>query len=186
LPILERGARRAETPEEAARDAEALITMVATSEAVEEVLFGSDGAASAMAAGSTLIEMSTVGPDAVRQLASRLPEDASILDAPVLGSVSAARDGTLTIFVGGPADLCARWLPVLEALGAPRRLGELGAGASMKLVVNSTLMVMMTGLGEALALADALGLDQGSVLDVLSDSPMGVTAKGKRSRLETG
>ena len=84
--LVERGARRAETPEEAARDAEALITMLATSEAVEEVLFGSDGAASTMAPGSTLIEMSTVGPDAVRQLAARLPGDASILDARVLGA----------------------------------------------------------------------------------------------------
>src|SRR5439155_10813187 len=165
---------------------QALFTMLATSEAVEEVLFGPRGAASAMAPGSTLIEMSTIGPDAVRHVAAELPGNVSMLDAPVLGSVGAATDGSLAIFVGGPADLCARWLPVLEALGAPRRSGDLGAGAAMKLVANSTLMVVMSALGEALALADSLGLDQGSVLDVLSDSPIGVAARGKRSRLETG
>jgi 3-hydroxyisobutyrate dehydrogenase-like beta-hydroxyacid dehydrogenase len=185
-PLVQRGARRAETPADAVRAVEAAITMLATPDAVDEVLFGPSGAAEAMVPGSTLIEMSTIGPDAVREISGRLPRGVGMLDAPVLGSVREASEGSLRMFVGGPEDLCARWLPILEALGSPRRLGDLGAGAAMKLVANSTLMVLMTGLGEALALADALGLDQGVVLDVLSDSALGVTARGKRSRLETG
>jgi 3-hydroxyisobutyrate dehydrogenase-like beta-hydroxyacid dehydrogenase len=185
-PLVERGASRAESPAAAATGAEAVITMLATPEAAEEVLFGDRGAVSAMERGATLIEMSTIGPDAARAIASRLPESAGMLDAPVLGSTSEAEQGRLKVFVGGPEYLCARWFPVLEAFGAPRRIGELGAGAAMKLVANSTLMVLMSGLGEALALADGLGLDQGAVLDVLSDSPIGVTAKSKRARLETG
>src|SRR5207302_3057643 len=136
--------------------------------------------------GSTAVEMSTIGPDAVRSVASRLPPGLDMLDAPVLGSIREATDGALRVFLGGPEETCRRWVPVLEALGAVRRFGELGAGAAMKVVANSTLMALMTGLGEALALADALGLEPGAVLDVLSDSAIGVTARGKRSRIETG
>jgi 3-hydroxyisobutyrate dehydrogenase-like beta-hydroxyacid dehydrogenase len=69
-------------------------------------------------------------------------------------------------------------------MGTPRLLGPLGSGASMKLVVNSTLMALMSALAEALALADALGLDTGDVLDVLADSPIGAPARGKRPNIE--
>jgi 3-hydroxyisobutyrate dehydrogenase len=160
--------------------------MLATPEALQAVVLGSAGAATAMGDGATLIDMSTVGPEAARKLAERLPSGVSILDAPVLGSVPQAEDGSLKVFVGGSQELFDRWRPVLAALGSPMRLGPLGAGASMKLVVNSTLGALMTGLGEALALADALGLDQKRTLDVLADSQMGVTARSKRQRIEDG
>lgn len=185
-PVVERGAAPAHLPAEAARGAEGVFTMLANADAVQDVLFGEDGAAAVMGSGSTLVEMSTIGPDAVGSLAVRLPAGVGMLDAPVLGSVREATEGALKVFVGGSEEACRRWLPVLEALGSVRRIGELGSGASMKLVANSTLMALMTALGEALALADALGLDQGAVLDVLSDSAIGVAARGKRSRIETG
>jgi len=119
-------------------------------------------------------------------MAGRLPDGVRLLDAPVLGSVPQATAGELKIFVGGPQVAFDQVRIVLEAMGTPRRLGELGAGAAMKLVVNSTLGALMTGLGEALALGDALGLDTATVLDVLADSPIGVPAKGKRSMIESG
>ncbi|MGH9281669.1 MAG: NAD(P)-dependent oxidoreductase, partial [Acidimicrobiales bacterium] len=166
--------------------AEAVVTMVATPDALDEVLFGPAGAADQLSAGAALIDMSTVGPAAVAAVSTRLPEGVAMLDVPVLGSVSAAADGTLKLFAGGNAADVERWRPVLERLGPVRHVGPLGSGAAMKLVANATLGTLMTGLGEALALADALGLDQASTLEVLSDSPIGVTAKGKRSRLESG
>ncbi len=144
--------------------------MLATPEAVEHVVLGADGVVNGLAPGSTLIEMSTIGPAAVARIAEGLPEGIGLLDAPVLGSVRQATEGSLKIFVGGEAELYKRWLPVLERLGAPRHLGPQGAGASMKLVANVCLGVLMTGLGEALALASALGLEQSDVLDVLADS----------------
>jgi 3-hydroxyisobutyrate dehydrogenase-like beta-hydroxyacid dehydrogenase len=182
-PLVERGARRASSPAEAARGAEAVITMLATPDAVRQVL---SDAGAGLAPGATIIEMSTIGPDAVREVRDRLPEGAEMLDAPVLGSVPQATDGTLAIFVGGPDDAYRRWTPVLEELGRPRHVGPSGSGAAMKLVANSTLGAIQAALGEALALADALGLDQSAVLDVLSESPIGATVKSKRERIESG
>jgi 3-hydroxyisobutyrate dehydrogenase-like beta-hydroxyacid dehydrogenase len=184
-PVVERGANAASTPAEAAEGADAVLTMLATPEAVEEVIFGPDGLVNGMAEGATLIEMSTIGPTAVRRIRERLPAGVGMLDAPVLGSIPEATEGRLKVFVGGDGALLERWRPVLERLGTLRPVGALGAGASMKLVTNLCLGVLMTGLGEALALAKAFDLDQPDVLDVLSGSPIGVTARSKRSRIES-
>ncbi len=187
--LVERGARQAASPAEAASGADAVFTMVSTPDALETVVFGTgnsgDGLAAGLKTGATLVEMSTVGPDVVRAVAQRLPRGVSLLDAPVLGSIPQAEEGSLKVFVGGPDDLFERWRPVLERFGKPVHLGPLGTGAAMKLVANSTLGALMSALAEALALADALGLDEGLVLDALSDSPIGRTAKSKRERIQT-
>ena len=179
--LLDAGATEAASPAEAAAGAEVVVTMLADPAAVEDVVLGAG-----LGAGTTLIEMSTIGPDAVRSLAALLPERVDVLDAPVLGSIPQATEGTLKIFVGGDAEVFDRLRPVLEPMGTPRHLGPLGAGAAMKLVANSTLGALMTGLAEALALADGLGLVEADVLDILSESPIGVTAKGKRPLIESG
>lgn len=179
--LVDAGATEASSPAEAAAGAEVVITMLADPAAVDDVVSGAG-----LRSGTTLIEMSTIGPDAVRSLAARLPEGVDVLDAPVLGSIPQATEGTLKIFVGGDAGVFERRRPVLEAMGTPRHLGPLGAGAAMKLVANSTLGALMTGLAEALALADGLGLEESDVLDILSESPIGVTAKGKRPLIESG
>lgn len=179
--LLDAGATEAGSPAEAAAAAEVVVTMLADPAAVEAVVSSAD-----LRAGTTLVEMSTIGPDAVRSLAAGLPEGVDVLDAPVLGSIPQATEGTLKIFVGGNPEVFERRRPVLEAMGTPRHLGPLGAGAAMKLVANSTLGALMTGLAEALALADGLGLAEADVLDILSESPIGVTAKGKRPLIESG
>jgi 3-hydroxyisobutyrate dehydrogenase-like beta-hydroxyacid dehydrogenase len=179
--LIDAGATEAGSPAEAGAGADVVVTMLADPAAVEDVVLGAD-----LRAGTTLIEMSTIGPDAVRSLAARLPEGVDVLDAPVLGSIPQATEGTLKIFVGGDAEVVERWRPVLEAMGTPRHLGPLGAGAAMKLVANSTLGALMSGLAEALALADGLRLEEADVLDILSESPIGVTAKGKRPLIESG
>jgi 3-hydroxyisobutyrate dehydrogenase-like beta-hydroxyacid dehydrogenase len=185
-PLVEMGARLATSPGDASRGAEATITMVADPGALEDVVLGRDGAFHGLGEGSALIEMSTVGPDEVRSLAGRLPGGVELLDAPVLGTVPQATDGSLKIFVGGSDDGFERWRPVLEPLGTPMYIGPLGAGASMKLVANSTLGALMSGLGEALSLAEGLGLETSAVLDILADSAIGVTARSKRELIETG
>lgn len=177
------GARVAASPAEAARDADAVITMLATPEALREVLAG--GLAASLE-GRTLIEMSTVGPQTIREIAELVPDGTELVDAPVLGSVPQAEEGRLKVFVGGSPESFERWSPVLAALGTPLHVGPPAAGASMKLVANSTLGALMTALGEALALGDALGLEQGQVLDVLEESPIGVTVRSKRDKIESG
>jgi len=99
-PLVERGARRAGSPAEAARGAEGAFTMLADAAAVEDVLFGPAGVAEAIEPGSTVVEMSTIGPDAVRSIAARLPSGVDMLDAPVLGSIREATEGALKVFVG--------------------------------------------------------------------------------------
>ena len=185
-PLVERGAKQAGSPAEAAASADVAVTMLTNSDALESVVFGDEGLASGLSAPATVVEMSTVGPDAVRELVSRLPDGVDVLDAPVLGSVPQATEGTLKIFVGGEKDVFERCRPVLEAMGSPRFLGPLGSGAAMKLVANSTLGALMCGLAEALALADALGLDETAVLDILSESAIGATTKSKRKFVESG
>lgn len=184
--LVERGARLARTPAEAATGADAVITMLATPEALDSVVFGDDGIATGMTDGTTLVEMSTVGPAAVRGLVARVPPGVDVLDAPVLGSVRQATDGDLKIFVGGDSAVLDRHRQLLERMGRVTHLGPIGAGASMKLVANSVLGALMTGLAEALALADSFGLDHTAVLDLLAESPIGATVKSKRANIESG
>ncbi len=180
-PLVDAGATEASTPAEAAAGADFVVTMLADPAALDAVVIAAD-----LRPGTTLVEMSTVGPDAVRSLAGRLVVGVDVLDAPVLGSIPQATEGTLKIFAGGDPAVFERCRPVLEAMGTPRHLGPLGAGAAMKLVANSTLGALMTGLAEAMALADGLGLDEAAVLDILVESPIGVTAKSKRALIERG
>jgi 3-hydroxyisobutyrate dehydrogenase len=138
-PLADEGAGVATTPAEAARDADVTITMLSTPEAVAEVLFGTDGASEGLAPAATLVEMSTIGPDAVRRIRERIDDRVTVADAPVLGSVPQATEGTLRIFVGADDAVVERLGPVLEPIGTVIHMGPLGAGASMKLVANSTI-----------------------------------------------
>jgi 3-hydroxyisobutyrate dehydrogenase len=181
-PLVELGAVAAASPAEAGERAEVVITMVADPAALAEVTEGPDGVAAA--AGGTVIEMSTVGPAAVARLASALPEGAELLDAPVLGSRAEAESGSLRIFVGGPAPLVERWTPLLSVLGSPMHVGQLGAGAAAKLVANTTLVGTIGVLGEALALAEGLGLSRDKAFEVLAATPLAAQAERRREALE--
>jgi HAD superfamily hydrolase (TIGR01450 family) len=157
-PLISLGAAAAPSPAAAAQRGEVVLTMVSDARALREVTEGPDGVIAAATASTTIVQMSTVGLQALSRLASVLPSGVGLLDAPVLGSVSEAESGSLMIFVGGPSDLVARWTPLLRALGAPMMVGALGAGTAAKLVANATLFGVLALLGEALALATRLGL----------------------------
>lgn len=179
-------ANAAASPGEAAVGAEFLITMLANPEALEDVLFGPNGVASAITAGQTWIDMSTVGPAEFATAAARLPAEVAKVDAPVRGSVPEATNGRLHIFVGSDDDLYGRVESLLDPLGDVRHAGGPGAGAAMKLVVNLALVAAMVTFGEALALAKALDLDQDAVMDVLSESPIGGIVNAKRANVQAG
>jgi 3-hydroxyisobutyrate dehydrogenase-like beta-hydroxyacid dehydrogenase len=180
------GARVAPTPAAAADDVEFVITMLATPEALDDVLFGPDGLAAALSPGQTLIDMSTVGPDAFRSAAARLPSGVAAVDAPVRGSVPEATDGRLHVYAGASDGDYQQARPILEVFGDVHHVGAGGDGEAMKLVLNTTLTASIVALGEALALGDALGLDQTVMLDALQDSPVGTTVRAKRVNIETG
>jgi 3-hydroxyisobutyrate dehydrogenase-like beta-hydroxyacid dehydrogenase len=185
-PLADRGATVAPTPAKAAAGIDVAITMVANLDALEQVVLGEDGLAAALAPGQLLIDMSTVGPEAVRSVAARLPQGVRMVDAPVRGSVPEATAGRLAIYVGAdPADF-QRVEPILAPLGTPHHVGGRGAGAATKVVVNSTLGAVIAAFGEALALGDTFGLDRSVLLDVLADSAIGTTVRAKRTNVESG
>ena len=184
-PLVAAGASAAQTPADAARQAEAVVTMVADPEALASVTEGPDGAAAGLSPGSVLVQMSTVGPRSLERLAAVVPEP-SLLDAPVLGSIGEVEAGSLRVFAGGQAELVERWTPLLETLGTVLRVGPVGAGTAAKLVANSTLVGVVGLLGEALALGTALGLPAEAAFDVLEATPLGEQAKRRRPAFESG
>jgi 3-hydroxyisobutyrate dehydrogenase/2-hydroxy-3-oxopropionate reductase len=184
--LVASGATRAETPAQAAAVAELVVTLVSNPEALQSVTEGEAGVAAGVSAGTTLLEMSTVGPDSVLRLRNVLPPDVELLDAPVLGSTGEAESGTLRIFVGGSRAGFERARPILSMLGTPMNVGELGAGAAAKLVANSTLFGVLATLGEALVLAEALGLEQDVAFEVLSATPVAAQAERRRESVESG
>jgi 3-hydroxyisobutyrate dehydrogenase len=155
-----------DSPAEAVQDADVVITMLADPAAVREVV----GAfASSLKPGAVLIDASTVGPDVVGELAELLPADVKLIDAPVMGSVDRAASGELLLMVGGDADPV---LPLLELFGTVNRTGPVGTGAALKLVLINAVINGVALVGEAMALADSLGLPEGQVKAALASSPL--------------
>ncbi|MEV1328170.1 NAD(P)-dependent oxidoreductase [Micromonospora costi] len=172
-PLRRAGARVAGSPAGAVAGAEIVVTMLADPAAVDDVLFGPGGAAGALVPGVCLVEMSTIGPAAVRSVAGRLPDGVHLVDAPVGGSVPAAAAGQLRVLVGGPDAAVERVAPVLAALGTVRHLGGTGSGAAAKLVLNAALLIGVGGVADALTVARAVGVDRDTALDLLGAGPLG-------------
>src|SRR5207244_10486120 len=137
--LSQRGARVAVSPSDAAADVEFAITMLATPEAVHEVLFGPSGLAATLGRGQILIEMSTIGPTAFRSVAARLPDGVGAVDAPVRGSVPEATSGRLHIFVGATNRDFERVPPIPGSLGHVRHIGTPRPGAASKVAGRVTL-----------------------------------------------
>lgn len=180
--LVSAGARRGETPADAVRDAEVVVTMLTDPPALEAVLFGPDGASSAIPDTATLIEMSTVGPTAIASAAERL--SVPVLDAPVLGSVPSVETGKLVILAGGNRGMFDRHAELLSILGTPIYLGPSGSGAWLKLVNNAASTATLVALGELLALTDRAGLGIDSVLQGLEAGPLASLIERWRPRLK--
>ena len=164
------GARVASSPAEAASEAEATITMVVDAPQVEEVLFGPDGAAGGMTAGSICADMSTIAPTASRRIGERLSEGGvAFLDAPVTGSKPKAEDATLTVRVGGEVDAFELARPLFAAMGElVVQVGPKGDGSMIKLLNNTLAAINAAALAEALALGRKAGLDLDAMLRVVA------------------
>jgi HAD superfamily hydrolase (TIGR01450 family) len=185
-PLIELGAVAATTPAEAASRADALITTVADPAALRAVSDGSDGIVAGADASLTMIEMSTVGPAAVAELASKLPAGTQLVDAPVLGGIAEADAGTLIVVAGGEAETLAGVRPLLEQLGTVLHVGPRGSGAGAKLVGNAALFGSVALVGEAVALGRRLGFADATTYDVLATTPLAQQAERRRPAIDAG
>jgi 3-hydroxyisobutyrate dehydrogenase-like beta-hydroxyacid dehydrogenase len=160
----------AETAAAAAAAGGVVITMVPDAPEVEAVLLGPDGAADGFGSGGLAIDMSTIGPTAVREIGAKLGDrGVAFLDAPVTGSRPKAEDGTLTIMVGGDAAEFERARPLFAAMGdLVLHVGPLGDGALIKLVNNTLAAVNTAALAEGLAIARKAGVDTDKLLAVVA------------------
>ncbi|MFE5656254.1 NAD(P)-dependent oxidoreductase [Streptomyces sp. NPDC056517] len=160
------GAVRAASAAEAVREADVVITMLADPVAALAV---ADAIVPALRPGTHWIDTSTIGPDAVRVLAARLPDGVTLIDAPVMGSVDRAAAGELLILAGGDTAPVAA---VLDRLGTVTPCGGSGDGAALKLVLIDAAIGGVALIAEVLALAGALGLPRELALRTLAQGPL--------------
>ena len=163
------GARALDGPAAVGREADVVISIVKDDAAVREVLGGPEGAIGAARPGSLVIDMSTVSPALARELAEEAAaREVAFLDAPVSGGDVGAREGTLSIMVGGEAAAVDRARPVFEVLGSRvTHVGAAGAGQVAKACNQVLVAVIFGGLAEALVLGSKLGVDPARVLDAV-------------------
>jgi 3-hydroxyisobutyrate dehydrogenase len=166
------GARLAETPRDAASDADVVITCLPTSAEVEALLDGPDGLLAGMRRGALLVDCMSGDPASSRRIAARLAADhLAFVDAPVSGGTNGAEAGTLTVMVGGTAAAYERATPVLAAFGRTIvHMGPVGAGHAMKSVNNALLAVNILAVAEGITALVKAGVPARRALEVLNVS----------------
>ncbi len=173
-PLAAEGARKATTPETAAKGSDFIVLMLADDAAVDAVLFGDHGVARAMKRRSMLINCSTTSPGLSYRVATALRSmNVRYLEAPVMWSVSAAREGKLQVLVGGSRDDFARAKSILEVFGKDAHyVGEVGKAATLKIGCNLMLASMTQVFGELFVLARKAGIPFETMMEVLHAGPL--------------
>lgn len=174
-PLVDRGMAWRDTPREVAASSAVVFSMVTDDDALAAITAGPDGIVAGLRPGAVYVDMSTVSPAASRAVAARVrAAGAMMLDAPVSGSVPAARNGTLTIMVGGPEAAFETAEPLLRLLGGSvTRIGDNGQGLLLKLAINISLAAQMLAFSEGVVLAQRGGIDPGLAVKVMTASAIG-------------
>ena len=174
-PLIEAGAAGCTNPADAAAKSDIIITCVSDTPDVEAVILGENGVIHGVRPGSLVIDMSTISPQATRDIAAALAEkEVELLDAPISGGSEGAAKGTLSIMIGGDAGQVERAMPALQAMGKTiTHVGETGAGQTVKLVNQILVVVTMLGVSEALLFAQAGGLDLNKTLHAVKAGAAG-------------
>jgi 3-hydroxyisobutyrate dehydrogenase len=182
LPLAA-GASEVPTPAAVGRAAEVVVICVSDTPDVEAVLFGEDGLAGGLAAGSLVIDCSTISPAASRDFGERLREaGVGFVDAPVSGGSEGAQKGTLTVMVGGSEEDVTRARPLLETMGSSiTHMGPVGAGQTTKAVNQVILSGVYLGVAEGMVLAMKSGLDPEQVSTALAGGAAGSWVLQNRS-----
>jgi 3-hydroxyisobutyrate dehydrogenase len=164
------GARIADSPADAAREADVLMLSLSNQDAVRSMLYGDEGAFGSLREGGYVVDMSTVPPDFSRETAERAAQAGyKALDACVYGAPFHARSGELRVMVGGDEADFETLAPILNTIGKKvTRMGENGMGATMKLVLNMLMGIQMPALAEALIFGERAGLRRDQILEAIN------------------
>lgn len=185
--LVEAGAHEASTVGEAVGNAEIVVLMLFGPDSVREVL---KEVGEAAAKGTLVLDSTTIGRDAAEEF-GKLADGLGLryVDAPVVGTVPPARDGTLGVLVGATDEDFATVKPLLETWGSEekiRHVGPVGSGNALKTVVNLSLGVAMGGVAEALRLGRSLNIDSDVLLATLGQGPLGFSVNQKKDMLASG
>jgi 3-hydroxyisobutyrate dehydrogenase-like beta-hydroxyacid dehydrogenase len=170
--LIEAGMMWRNTPREVAQAADITFSMVSDTTALSSIADGPDGVLAGLSAGKIYVDMSTVSPRLIRDLAGRVAGlGAQMLEAPVSGSVPAVESGTLVMFVGGEAAALEKVRPVFEVLSQKIiHVGTNGQGVSLKIAINLSLAPQLLALFEGLLLAERSGIPRALALDSMLNS----------------
>ncbi len=174
--LVEAGAEAAPSAREAATGMDAVFTMLPIGAIVEQAVFGPAGIAEGISKDAVYVDMSTILPDETRSIGGRLADQGiAMVDAPVGRTSAHAAAGTSPFMVGGATKDVARVTPYLECMGESiTHCGPLGAGATVKLVNNYISAVCNLATAEGMALGLAAGVDQDTIVEVISQTPAGL------------
>lgn len=181
--LHEHGVDVAESPRAAAEGADVVITIVTDAAASEAVALGDDGLIGGLREGATYIDMSTVTPETSRRLGeATAARGARFLDAPVVGTIGPAAEGTLTILVGGDEATFEAQRPLLACMGKTiLHAGPVGQGTWLKLLVNAMLGISMQAFFEIVALGQRAGFDRRWLLETLAGMPVASAAAQRKA-----
>ena len=181
-PELE-GAVRCSSPADGSTGVDVLVLCVSDDAAVEEVLFGANGAASQLRAGSVVLDCSTIAPATAQRCSDRLArQNVHYLDAPVTGGTEGAKRGSLTVLVGGASEILERVRPILEVIGGSiHHFGGVGRGQQVKAVNQVLVAGSYAAVAEAMALGQHLDLPMPQVINALKTGAAGSWALEHRS-----
>lgn len=173
--VVEQGARWACSIVECVRDCELVITMVGMPKDVEEVYFGQYGIIANADEGAILVDMTTSSPKIARRIYAAAKErNLCALDAPVSGGDIGAKNGTLTVMVGGDESAFDKCVPIFECMGKNIRYeGESGMGQHTKMANQIAIAGALAGVAEAVSYAETVGLDRQKMLDTISTGAAG-------------
>ncbi len=177
------GTQSCASPAEVAETIDVLMLCVSDDQAVDDVLFGPDGAAATLRPGAVVVDCSTIAPSKAQQCAERLAhQQIHYLDAPVTGGTEGARQGTLTVLVGGDLEQLNRVRPLLEVVGSTiHHFGAVGRGQQVKAVNQVLVAGSYAAVAEAMALGERLQLPMPKVVEALKSGAAGSWALNQRS-----
>ncbi|HEY0755149.1 MAG TPA: NAD(P)-dependent oxidoreductase [Ktedonobacteraceae bacterium] len=170
--LLDAGMSWGETPRAVAEEADIVLSMVTDTKALSSIFEGENGILAGLSAGKIYIDMSTVSPTVSRQLAARVAErGASMLDAPVSGSVITLEQGNLSLMVGGERAVYEQVKPILLTIGPKiTYMGDNGQAVLMKVAINLNLQVQIMGFYEGLVIAEKAGIPREVAMEALLNS----------------
>lgn len=173
--LVSEGATAADSPKALAQRVDAVFSCLPGPADVEKVYLGENGVLAGARPGSVLVDMSTIDPGTHQKIAARAAEKGvAYLDAPVSGGTTGAREGTLSIMVGGSAEALERVMPAFKAMGQRvYHIGPVGNGAVVKIINNMMSAINAVGVSEGLVLGTKFGIDPQVVYEVCSNSSAG-------------